>query len=477
MMSRLAVLLIILAQLIPSLSLAAKKRVVVLPFSGPSAGGARGGVAAALGRKATQVPPGTFTSAAKQLGADADAAGGIVQTCSKVRCDAVVKGTVRKKGRRFTLTVTVYDGGTGEPIGKRAATVRGPRRVAAAGAAVGAQCVALVAKGKYVKAAAQQPKVAKAQPKAVEPPPPKVAAKGDTSDVPVYKPDAAEPEEKGKKGKRKKGEDEEGEDEGVTKRPSGGPGGLAGLFDVSFAVGLSLRSCSVTAAGTDQSKNMKYDGSMYPEFTLRADLYPMTFFLKNFARNIGIDLAYTRHMTISTKTENPNDAPVETSSWELLLDLNVRWAFWDRPTSPVVIPFFGWGTRSFWLDDNPVLPAMSYRFIRIGLEGRVPLGTPYAALHAGFDVRVYTGGLAEARYHLGERSGGLGYSVRGGAYGRFPFGLFYFLDVEYLRFGVEFAGLPAGTRPDEKNPKLDRFEPMSGTDSYLRFWVGAGYAM
>ena len=477
MTPKIAVLLVVAAQLVVTPALAAKKkRVVILTFAGPSGAAARGGLAAALGRKATQIPPATFSSAAQQLGADVDAAAGIAQTCSKVRCDAVIKGSVRKKGRRFTLTVTVHNGGTGEAIGRRAATVRGPRRVRAAGGAVGAQCVSLVAQGKWVKGAAQPARVAKADkpapPPKPEPAPPKVAAKGDTSDVPVYKPEP-EAEEKPKKG-RKKGDDEEEEEEGVSKRASAGPGGLGGLFDVSIAMGLSMRSCSVT--GDDPVNNIDYEGSMYPEFTLRADFYPMTFFLKNFARNIGLAISYTRHMSISTKTLDPNDPPVDTSSWELLLDMNVRWQFWAKPTSPVVIPFFGWGMRDFWLDDNKVLAAMSYRFVRFGLDGRVPLGTPYAALHAGFDVRVYTGGLGRARYFWGERSGGLGWAVRGGAYGRFPFGLFYFLDVEYLRFSAQFDGLGQGVQASEI-PELDRVMPMSSTDSFIRFWVGAGYAM
>jgi hypothetical protein len=448
-------LVVVTTSLLPTLAVAAKKRVVVLPFAGPSAGTARQGVAAALGRKATQIPPATFTSAAQKLGADVAAAEGIVTTCSKVRCDAVVKGTVKKNKRRYTVTVTVYNGGTGEVIGSRSATVRGPRKVGAAGSAIGAKCVAFVAQGKFVKAKA------KPKPPPPKPEPPVVARK--TDDVPVFKP---EPEVKHKRKKRKSDDDEE--EEGVSKRATVG---YPGLFNVSFAMGLSMRSCTVS--GSDAAKDTSYDGGIFPEFTLHADLYPMAFFLKNFARNIGLGIAYTRHLSISTKpTADPNAATVDTTSQELLFDLRVRWAFWDKPTTPVIRGFFGFGLRDFELGVNTVLASMKYRFLYVGLEGNVPLGTPYVALHAGFDVRPLLGVGDEALKVLGNRSGGLGYSFRGGVSGQVIFGIYYFLDVEYLRFGVNFDGVS----PPQQDAR-DRFEPTSTVDRFIRFWGGVGYAM
>jgi hypothetical protein len=447
--------LVLATSLLPSLAVA-KKRVVVLPFTGPVAGTARQGVAAALGRKATQVSPAAFASAAQQLGANLETAEGIVSTCSKVRCDAVVKGTVKKNKRRYTLAVTVYNGGTGEALGRRAATVRGPRRIGAAGAAIGGQCAALVAQGKFVKA--------KAKPKPPPKPEPPVVARK-TDDVPIYKPEP-EPEEKPHKRKKRKGDEDE-EEEGVTKRAAGR---YPGLFNVSFAVGLLMRSCTVS--GSDAAKDSLYEGGIFPEFTMHADLYPLAFFLKNFARNIGLGLGYTRHMSISTAPQADPNATVDTTSQELLLDLRVRWAFWDKPTSPVVRGFFGWGLRDFNLGANSVLASMNYRFLYVGLEGTVPLWTQYVALHAGFDVRPLLGVGNDVLRVLGNKTGGLGYAFRGGVSGQVIFGIYYFLDVEYLRFGADFEGVT----PPQQDPR-DRFEATSSVDRFIRFWGGVGYAM
>ncbi len=462
----------------------AKKRVVVLPFSGPGGAGAKNGLSRALGKKVTQIRPATYTAMADDLGVDASDAAGVVAVCSKIKCDAVIKGSVAKKGRKFTLTVTVLDGGTGEAIGKRAATVRGARKVAAAGAAIGAQCVALAAKGKFKAGAKAAP-----PPKPPEPPPEPVAKppKKPPEEPVAYKP--PEPEEKPKRKKRKKrSDDDEGDGDGedeerVTKRAPR-RGKYYGLFDVSASVGLSVRRAVVTVTSTSAAApaaDSTYDGGMYPEFTIRADLFPLVLATKSFPRNIGLGVGYTRHLSISTKTQNDSDPPVETTSQELLLDLRVRWVIFKTITSPEVNIFAGYGMRDFSLSANTVMASFNYRFLRFGLEGNVPLGTPYIGLYAGFDVRPLLAVGQEVVQFLGTKQSGLGFSVRGGAMGRHSSGFFYFLSVEYLRFSTNFIGLLASPDVDPstigKLDKRDRGDPTQAADRFIRFWAGAGFMM
>lgn len=478
-----ALLLSIALALLAAASAEAKKRVVVLPFSGPGSAGARNGVSRALGKKVTQIRPATYTSMAEDLGVDGSEPGGMVAVCSKIKCDAVIKGSVAKRGRKFTLTVTVLDGGTGEAIGKRAATVRGARKVAAAGAAIGAQCVALAAKGKFKPAGKPAP------PKPPEPPPEPVAKPPvKPPEEPVaYKP--PEPEEKPTKRRRKKkrSDDDEGSGDGdgedeerVTKRASRRK--YAGLFDVAASVGLAIRRAVVTvpvSSAASPPVDSTYDGGMYPEFTVRADLFPLVPFTKSFVRNVGLGVAYTRHLSISTKMQDPAAPPVETSSQELLLDLRLRWTFFKTVTSPEVNLFFGYGLRDFNLSENIVMASFNYRFLRVGLEGNIPLGTPYIGLFAGFDVRPLLG-AGEAVQYLGTRDSGLGFAVRGGAMGRHSSGFFYFLSVEYLRFSTKFVGLAASpdiNPADIGKDKRDRADPNEASDRFVRFWAGAGFMM
>jgi hypothetical protein len=469
----------------------ALRRVVVLPFSGPGAAAARLGVVHGLARQAVQLNPGAYQQTARQLGVDPEQPAGIAAVCARLKCDAVVKGSVVKRGRRLVLSVTVHDGGTGDVLGRRTGGARGQRKLAAAGAAAGGQAAGLLTQARRAASpdegggAAQQPQppppppdqVAQGQPPAKEPEPEK---------VPEYKPEpepAPEPEGRASRSRRQRpGDEETGEgeaedEEGVTRRASGRSGrSYAGLFEVALAMGLSMRSAQVAIVGSDAEPS-KYEGGMYPEFTLRAAFFPLVLATRSFWKNIGLGIAYTRHMTISTKflDKAGQEQPVDTVSQELLLDLRLRWVLLRRPTSPELTLLAGFGLRDFNLAANAVMPSFNPRFLRFGLEGAVPFGTPYVGAAVGFDARVLLG-AGEAVQYLGNRSGGFGFAVRGGLQGKIALGILYFLSVEYLRFGIDFEGLTAAGVTDIGVDPRDRGDPTSVSDQYVRFWVGAGYA-
>ncbi|MCC6751568.1 MAG: hypothetical protein IT371_28205 [Deltaproteobacteria bacterium] len=520
---RLALTLFVLGAL-PSAA-DAKKKAAVLPFGGPGAAGARAGVVAALRAKFDIVGQEAYDTAAGDLGVDGRTAAGMAAVCGKLKCHAVIKGSVGKRRRKFTVVVTVYDGSSGKALGRRAATVRGVSAVARAGSALGKNCAPLVARGSAGKAGVSAPpdqgerqpppQPPPAQPVARRPPPqpapaqpptgsppvveadspppaqPPVAKASpsgeDTSDIPAYKP-------KRKKSKRRASADDEGDedrdddrdrdkdkdsdegddDEGRVKvKKKRRRGKLAGLFDVSVALGLSTRNYELAGANPDQ--NSRYDGGMFPELTIRGELYPLVPFMDNFARNLGLGLTYARHISISTKLPS-GDSDVSTSSQEFLMDLRVRWAFWDSVTSPALTAFVGFGMRDFSLGQNTVLTSFAYKFARFGVAALVPFGTPLIAGELGADARPIFSIGQEAVDAYGVRSGGFAWSVRAGASGRASLGLMtlsYFLTFEYLSFGSSFEGLdPAVSPPRRGYP--DRTEPTSGSDRYIRLWVGAG---
>ena len=74
---------------------------------------------------------------------------------------------------------------------------------------------------------------------------------------------------------------------------------LEGLFDVSVSMGISKRSYKLE--GADPTLDRAYEGGVYPEFTLRLDLFPAAPFMDNFLANIGLGVVYTRHLSVSTK--------------------------------------------------------------------------------------------------------------------------------------------------------------------------------
>jgi hypothetical protein len=447
---------------------AKKKRVVVLPFSGPRGRTAWKGVMQGMRRRVVAIPARKYSAAANRLGVNGRSPEGMVATCSKVKCDAVVTGKVSKRRRRFNVVVTVYNGGTGAALGRRAAGVRGARKVGRAGAAIGRRCLRLVAKGRFKRGGAPPPP-------APEPPPPEPApapapapapvAKADTSDIPVFKPS-----------KPARQEDEEEEEEGRVSKRATHRSKWDSIFELSFSIGLAFRRYELEGTDPNIQPN-KYEGGMYPEFTLHADIYPLTPFVKNALNGLGVGVGYTRHISISTKPKDTPETEVDTTSQELLLDLKWRWTILSRVTSPQATIFAGFGMRDFNLAENPTLTSFNYRFIRFGLDGAVPLGTPLVALTTGFDVRVLMQVGQEAVDAFGSKTGGLGYAIRAGAAGKYHLStgaIAYFVNFEYLRFTTDFAGLEPGTVIRAGLP--DRTDASSGVDRFIRLWLGLGYA-
>ncbi|MCA9671933.1 MAG: hypothetical protein KC503_40315 [Myxococcales bacterium] len=430
------------------------KRVVVMKFAGGRSGlRARNGFVRGIRRRTRLVSASRFVDRADDLGLDPNSPRGRSGACHKLKCHAIVRGSVRRAGRSYVVTVTVYNALDGQAIGKRAARVRGARRLVRAGVALGRACLRLIGRGRIPSGA---PAAAPKPPPPTPPPPAPVARTPDPDPPPA-------------RVKKRRRNDDDDDDDGDGVRRSASRGSKAGLVSLGVSIGLSTRTYEL--AGANPAQNSKYDGGLFPEFRLLADLYPLVPFVKNFARNVGIGVSYARHITISTKLPANSDE-VDTSSQQFIVDLRVRWAFLKKPTSPVALIRAGFGLRDFNLGANTVLTSFNYQFLQFGLDGYVPLGTPLIALHAGFDVRPLLKIGKEAVDSYGSRVGGLGFAVRAGAYGTHRSGVFYFLTFEYLSFSAEFAGLDAS---QVRGQTPDRAEATTGSDRYIRLWAGGGY--
>lgn len=416
------------------------KSVVVLPFKGPGAAKARQGVVTAL-MSATQLTP---AKALIRTGHDLTSPDGLTRACTELKVDAVVRGRVkRRRRRRFQVIVTVFDGGTGVAAAKNAATVRGARRLHRAGLVIGRKLLGAVQQCAHRPAAVVQP-----TPASPAEPAPEVQA------LPVYtgqkKPPAEAPPKKRSR--------------------------LDGLLDASLAFGIAHRS--YTLEGGDPSKDRRYEGGVFPEVRLALDVYPTAPFL-SLPVDIGLGLSFSHHLSVSTKLVDASGQEVEydTGSLEFTIGLAVRWRiFGAKPTSPAIKLRFGWGMRNFTLGQNDVLTSVKYRFLRVGLEGLVPFGTPYVGLVAGFDVRPVLKVGDEAVNAFGASSGGLGWSLRGGLGGAVAFGLFYRLVFEYLTLKNDFDGrfdIPNNVTVDP----IYRRDPSTGKDAFIRGWLQIGYAL
>ena len=70
----------------------------------------------------------------------------MVAICAELRCQAVVAGRVKRRGSRYTATVTVYDASSGDVIGRGKRRARGRRRLKRAGSSLGSRVLKLVRK-------------------------------------------------------------------------------------------------------------------------------------------------------------------------------------------------------------------------------------------------------------------------------------------------------------------------------------------
>lgn len=412
----------------------AQKTVVIFNFAGPAGAKARRGVIRAMAQQVSFSKLDDYLAEGEKAGVDPSRGKGLVTTCSRAKVDAVIKGkVVRRRRGKYTVVVSVVDGGTGQRLGRRAATVRGARRVARAGLAIGKQLLPMVQEARY---AAPKPKKR-----------PKPA--------PVHRPRTRRPPKK---------------------QPEARKGKLDGLLDVSVTLGVALRNFKL--AGADATLDRAYEGGAYPEFAVRLELFPIALLTDNFARNVGLGFSYSRHLSISTTMETKQgQAEVDTSSWEMLLDLLVRWPILDRPTTPVVNLHVGWGMRNFVLGPNHILPTFKYNFLRFGLGGYVPLTTRLFAIIADFDLRPVLGMGQDAVNAFGAKESGFGWSIRAGLGGRLDLGLTYGLVFEYLRFSADFAGRYDIPNDKQLESPVQRRDPTSGSDSFIRFWAYVGYAL
>lgn len=106
---------------------AAKKRVVVLGFSGPQAGKAEVAVGGVVARKYTLVSAGQYSKAQKKLRLKKPSNANVARIANEIQVDAIVAGSVKRKGARWSLVLVVREGATGNSIGTIKITLRSPR--------------------------------------------------------------------------------------------------------------------------------------------------------------------------------------------------------------------------------------------------------------------------------------------------------------------------------------------------------------
>ncbi len=151
-----------------------------------------------------------------------------------------------------------------------------------------------------------------------------------------------------------------------------------------FETGLDLAGRHYSYSGETITDNLRpYDADGVPAFYLGVELYPLSADPKSFASKFGIDASFSRAIGLVSSTSDGND--VNTDWTQVSVGARVRHATGGTLLSAGI----GYGTSNLEFEDPPddianEVPDASYKFVRVGVDGRIGPGA--FAVFAGADV-------------------------------------------------------------------------------------------
>jgi hypothetical protein len=423
----------ILLCVLPSLA-HGKPAVAVLNMGGDDDGAARDSIVEQLDKHYEILSHDQVNKAAKELDISISVGNNLARVATHLGAVAIIGGAI--KGNKLTLAV--YSGKTGQPIGSGTVPYRGS-----------------FARKDLTKAMAIVTKGLRKAPKKMGTPKKEPADDGNTmkfepdgggdagqredpDENPLAKPPPKQPTETMK-------QPEEGE---VKKSRDT----LDTLVELTLGGGMILRTLGYNDAAS-QVATYSSGGA----FGLRVDfrLRPLAFFLDNFAGNFWLRLRYEQVLGLQSKnTENP-DETFSTTLRQILFDFGYDWKILEDVYSPHLEIGMGYGLMDFsiaWSEEIvPTLPNAAYRFVFFSLGGRYPfypLSNGAIGFHASADYRLIlsAGDITNDETWFGPASmGGIGFTVGANAnISKFLFKLEY----SYARYFYAFNEDPVERATD-----------------------------
>ncbi len=470
----------------------AKKRVVVLDFTGPQSGKAEAAVVAAVKKKFTVVSSAQYTKAQKKLKAKKQTDKNVAKIAAEIQVDAVVSGTVKKKGGKWTLTLIVREGASGRVKGSPKIALRAPRIDQRAKDDIEAEVLPIVEGLDSISGGGGVNEFgATDEPVATTEKPPKKGKKPPVEEEqPATTPPSDETGEEeaapGVDDASKVASNEGGEtgtdssiskstgDEGSATELVGSKYARDGAFQVEVGVSAIARSLTFnTRAGLDPKKEPNgYNGAIVPGALVSGEVYPLAFMSPGGAlAGVGLTFVFDRVFLLKSKY-GPDEYDSTQQRWGV--GLSYRLNIGNRPTLPTIHVGIGYNSLSFTIDSGAkvILPNVDYVYLDPNLGVRLPLGTPKLAFLADARYMVISGSgqFSENAYYGGGTVKGI--DLDGGFEYRLMDRMPIHLGVRYIRIAYDFDGTGAGT----KNLDGTNMNDVGGAlDEYLGGYVTAGY--
>ena len=180
-----------------------------------------------------------------------------------------------------------------------------------------------------------------------------------------------------------------------------------------------------------------------PGGTLSIELYPFARSPQAGARDIGV----TSHLAYNYAKAEVGNVTLGTSWYAWDVNLRGRYNLGPRGSSPLVGLEGGLGQLVFSFKDSnaslvDILPGVSYLFLRIGADGRLPVGKVALTAGAAYRYLLKTQGSLGAHF---PRADIAGLDARVGAALPLTENLEARLVVTYIRYWAEFNSKPADT--------------------------------
>jgi hypothetical protein len=335
-----------------------------------------------------------------------------------LQVDAVVRGDLEtsRRNRDQSLTLTVYDGGSGRLLG---------------------EAVVNVPKGKL------SPKVFGLAARAIEP----YVRQGDhRAAAPVRAPEPVVAVVEAVPDEAPARLDDEVE-------PAEAPGTRGPLF--RLRAGLSTQARAFEYRAEKESvlfleEGINYDSSLAPGFGIEAEVYPLATTLRGPAAGVGFTARFDKvfletKQTVTNEDQSTISQKLDTNQTHARVGLRYRYGFSESSTSPELQADLGLGWSTFELENNDEYRGTSYQYWLIGLGGLVPLGTPLAIAEARFNF-VPTADLGDTTEELAGKAEVLGFGFNAGLTSRLGGGLFASLVYDWQMYTLELSGAGRGGR-------------------------------
>lgn len=483
-----------LAVVLWSTPVAAQERVAVLGFFGPNAGAARSAVRRVMAEGYEVVDMAEWNQAANRLGAKGQASRQIARVARELNVKAVVTGGVRRARRAWAVAVVIRDGGDGEVLGRRSATIRAPGRAAGTAGSLARGLMAFIDEADGPSANGSPPPqddpVDDAPPGDAPPDNPSRADDGgddfdidfaeDVEALETERPpgmseggsetgQAADDEfpieeEESRRGRRRRrdrdSEDDEEEREPRTSTTNRSP---YGFLDLALEINITQRIFSVGInplcdyRSRPRSQAILETG-VFSEIGLGLSFYPGALFSDRWWAHLGLEFIYRHHLVLKILNETQG-TPVEASEQAVGVGFVYRVPVRAGRRLITILPRLGWGLYSFFLSDvgNDIIPPFDYNQIYLGLNTHIPLvRTRFAlSLGASYLAIISPGREAVATYNgSGLLPSSHGVQISAGFSGQIYRGLSWQLGFEFLGFFTSNEGKGRGLGADAANSTI-----------------------